>query len=233
MQASVTLIYHAGILVVPWLLRLLRATKRPFTSGFAVFGDGLAMMALLNSLVMLDATHEGFCHKSPQGDDWGLREMFSHHSRAVCKSLDVVFGLGGLIILSHLVTATTTAWRAKRSFPTVYAKVEPPSDVEQGITPRSIREEPSPPATPQRGHSPPPSYHSVLPELAQEHQDYTGRSSTHTLRTRSSMETTSSIGLERYGYLVSDGWRGPEQPPVYSSRPPSLHGGRMLATEVE
>lgn len=59
-----TLIYHAGALVVPWLLRLLRATKRPFTSLVAVFADGCAMMALLSMLVMLDTSHEGFCHGS-------------------------------------------------------------------------------------------------------------------------------------------------------------------------
>lgn len=65
-KASVALMYHAGALVVPWLLRLLRATKRPFTSMATIFGDGWALMALLNTLVMLDSTHEEYCHSSFQ-----------------------------------------------------------------------------------------------------------------------------------------------------------------------
>ncbi|KAL2147265.1 hypothetical protein VTI28DRAFT_10255 [Corynascus sepedonium] len=223
MQASITLMYHTGALFAPWLLRLLRATRRPFTSVATVFGDGWALMALLNTLVMLDSTHEDYCHSSLHGVDFDLRNIFNFHSHTVCKSLDLIFGLGGLVILSHVVTAIVTGWRAKRSFPTVHAKVGPPSDIEQGITQRPVPEEPSPPATPHRGHSPPPSYHTVIPELAQEHQEYTRRASSHSSRGRLSMETTSSLGIERYGYLVSDGWRAPEQPPVYSSRPPSLH----------
>jgi hypothetical protein len=39
------------------------------------------------------------------------------------------------------------------------------------------------------------------------------------------METVSSVGLDNY--LVSDGWRAPEEPPVYSSRPPSLHHAHL------
>ncbi|KAK4044251.1 hypothetical protein C8A01DRAFT_31565 [Parachaetomium inaequale] len=235
MQASITLIYQAGVLIVPWLLRLLGATKRPLTGLGTVFGDGCAMVALLNTLVMLDTAHEGYCHSPPQGGDFDLRHMLSfgrggHHHRmshrSVCKSLDVVFGLGSLIILSHLVTAIATVRRAKRSFPEVFAKVEPASDVEQGILPRPGREEASAPVTPQRRHSPPPPYHHGVSELAQDHQDYDERVPTPDPRSRMSVETTSSLGIERYGYLVSDGWRAPEQPPVYSSRPPSLrHAG--------
>jgi hypothetical protein len=61
-----TLVYQAGVLIVPWLLRLLRATKRPLTGLGTVFGDGCAMVALLNTLVMLDTAHEGYCHRPPQ-----------------------------------------------------------------------------------------------------------------------------------------------------------------------
>jgi hypothetical protein len=68
MQATVSLVYHAAVLVVPWLLRLLRATtKRPFTGLGAVFGDGCAMVALLNTLCTLETAHEGYCHNPPQG----------------------------------------------------------------------------------------------------------------------------------------------------------------------
>ncbi|KAH6617876.1 hypothetical protein B0J18DRAFT_435839 [Chaetomium sp. MPI-SDFR-AT-0129] len=231
MQASMTLIYHAGALVVPWLLRLLKATKRPFTSLVAVFADGCAMMTLLSMLVMLDTSHEGFCHGASPIAEFDLRDMFhygeggSHYRsshRFVCQSLDVVFGLGGLIVLSYFVTAVTTARRAKRDSCTVAAKVEPPHDIEQGISEPARREVPDSPVTPSRRHSPPPSYHSVVPEPAQERPDPSRRRSSQSLRSRASMETTSSIGLERYGYVVSDGWRAPEQPPMYSSRPPSL-----------
>ncbi|KAL2187296.1 hypothetical protein L209DRAFT_728319 [Thermothelomyces heterothallicus CBS 203.75] len=229
MQASVTLMYHAGALVVPWLLRLLRATRRPFTSLATVFGDGWALMALLNTLVMLDSTHEEYCHGPLQGGvDFDLRNVFNSRSRTACKSLDLVFGFGGLVIVSHLVTAIATGWRAKRSLPAAHAKVEPPSDIEQGVTQRPSREEPSRPATPHREHSPPPSYHSaIVTETSPDNQDYAVRVSTQSSRGRSSMETTSSLGIERYGYLVSDGWRAPEQPPVYSSRPPSLHNAAI------
>lgn len=232
MQASITLIYQAAVLVVPWMLRLLRATKRPFANLATVFGDGTVVMGLLNTLVILDTDHEGYCHRPPPRGDFDLREVFSfakgghHHNmsrhRSVCHSLDVIFGLGGLIILSHLVTAVVTARRAKRASPTVFAKVERAGDVEQGIPQRVVCEQPSTPATPQRRQSPPPPYRPVVSDLAQEHPTYAERSETTPIpRGRCSVETTSSLGFERY--LVSDGWRAPEGPPEYSSRPPSLH----------
>lgn len=40
---------------------------------------------------------------------------------------------------------------------------------------------------------------------------------------RSSQETTSSFNPDLF--LVSDGFRAPEDPPPYTSRPSSLHGG--------
>lgn len=102
-------------------------------------------------------------------------------------------------------------------------KVLPAGDIEQGVIQGPVREEARASAMHQRRPSPPPSYHSVIPEPAQDDQDYAGRTTpSQELRSRASVETTSSLGLERYGYLVSDGWRAPEQPPMYSSRPPSL-----------
>jgi hypothetical protein len=65
LQASITLIYHAAVLAVPCLLRLVGATRRPFAGLVTVFGDGCAMMAVLNTLVMLDTAHEGYCHSPP------------------------------------------------------------------------------------------------------------------------------------------------------------------------
>ena len=145
-----------------------------------------------------------------------------------CAYPDILLPLGlidsCLGSLSHLVTALATAWRAKRSFQTVISKVLPAGDMEQGVIQAPVCQELGrASATPQRRHSPPPSYHSVIPEPAQDDQDYAGRvTPSQELRSRVSVETTSSLGLERYGYLVSDGWRAPEQPPMYSSRPPSL-----------
>jgi hypothetical protein len=68
LQASITLVYQAAVLIVPWLLRLVRVTRRPYAGLAAVFGDGCAMLALLNTLVMLDTTHEGYCHGPPPRD---------------------------------------------------------------------------------------------------------------------------------------------------------------------
>ncbi|KAJ4293913.1 hypothetical protein N0V88_005427 [Collariella sp. IMI 366227] len=58
MQAAMALMYHALVLVVPRLLQLMKATKRPLTSLVAVFGDGCAMMATLSMMVLLDTYHE-------------------------------------------------------------------------------------------------------------------------------------------------------------------------------
>lgn len=89
---------------------------------------------------------------------------------------------------------------------------------------RPIPAEASAPPTPQRQHSPPPPYRSGVSEFAQSHSDYSEHTEiTPIPRGRTSIETTSSLGVEHY--LVSDGWRAPEQPPEYSSRPPSLHHG--------
>ncbi|KAK3303318.1 uncharacterized protein B0T15DRAFT_539834 [Chaetomium strumarium] len=237
-QASVILVYHTFIIVIPGLLRLLKPTRRPFTGLSAVFGDGCAMVAMLNIMVQLDTAHEDYCHRPPPRADPITHAMFSfgrndqhhHHNmdrhRAVCRSLDVVFGLGGIIIVSYLWSALVTAWRAKQSSPpSVHAKVEQVRDVEQGVTPRPAVVMPEAATRPQatssqRQDSPPPPYRPAVAELAQEPDAGTGYP-----RGRVSMETVSSVGLDNY--LVSDGWRAPEEPPVYSSRPPSLHHAHL------
>ncbi|KAK4242757.1 hypothetical protein C8A03DRAFT_28986 [Achaetomium macrosporum] len=233
-QASVILVYHAFILVIPGLLRLLKPMRRPFTSLSAVFGDGCAIVAMLNIMVQLDAAHEDYCHRPPPRADSITDAMFSfgrndhhhHHNmdrhRSVCRSLDVVFGLGGLIIISYLWSALVTAWRAKQPSPSVHAKVEQARDVEQGVSQRpAVMEEARPHATSSRRQdSPPPPYRPVVPDLAQDPD-----AAPSYPRGRASMETVSSVGLDNY--LVSDGWRAPEEPPVYSSRPPSLHHVRL------
>lgn len=171
-------------------------------------------------------------------------DMRSH--RSVCKSLDLIFGVGGLVMcvlpdtppphrnrftytlsdsMSHLTTAFLTAWLVKRKTPTIHAKIEQANDVEQAVVQRPPRvEQPSAAPTPQRQHSPPPPYRSGVPEFAESRpsfSEYPPRTSITAGRT--SVETTSSLGIENY--LVSDGWRAPEMPPEYSSRPPSLHQG--------
>ncbi|KAL2130658.1 hypothetical protein VTI74DRAFT_6121 [Chaetomium olivicolor] len=238
MQASMTLIYHALVLIVPSLLLLVRASRRPLTSLATVFGDGCAMMATLSMMVLLDTYHEGYCHSPPPKGAFDIHSMFSFAShgrqhdmsrhRSVCRSLDVVAGLAGVVILSYFVSAIVTTWRVKRSSPTVCAKVEQSGDVEQGIAQRpavdDARSLQALAPTPQRQHSPPPPYHPVFHEQAHGHTNYVGdvEELDPIPRGRPSVETTtSSIGLENY--LVSDGWRAPEDPPEYSSRPPSLH----------
>ena len=59
------LIYHAVVLVSPCLLRVFRSARRPFANVGTVFVDGCVMVAMLNIMVMLDADHEGYCHRPP------------------------------------------------------------------------------------------------------------------------------------------------------------------------
>ncbi|KAL2266112.1 hypothetical protein VTJ83DRAFT_5464 [Remersonia thermophila] len=237
-QFSVTLIYHAAVLVVPCLLRLVRATRQPVAGLGTLFGDGVAMMAMLNTLVMLDAVHEGECRSFASNSEFDLRQVFKlakggergddANRRDVCRSLDVVFALGGVVVLSYFVTAAVTAWRAKRSSLAGCHPAEPAADVERGIVGHADPAETLPtPPTPRGRHSPPPPYHPVSSDMAQGRPSFERRPSydrpppTPITRSRASTETMSSLGYERY--LVSDGWRAPERPPEYSSRPPSLH----------
>ena len=120
------LIYHTVVLVSPCLLRLFRSARRPFANVGTVFVDGCVMVAMINTVVMLDSDHEGYCHRPPKKggalfhqlasdcdvpltlSDFDLRAALSlsrehhHHDmsrhRSTCKSLDVVFGLAGLIM---------------------------------------------------------------------------------------------------------------------------------------
>lgn len=124
-----TLIYHFCVLFVPCLLRLLKANRRPYAGLAAVFGDGCAMVAMINSVVMLDSAHHDYCHRPPSGGGmlspragdsarpmshtntspgFDFQSMLSlgrnnhHHDmrshRSVCKSLDLIFGVGGLVM---------------------------------------------------------------------------------------------------------------------------------------
>jgi hypothetical protein len=210
----------------------------------AVFGDGCAMVAMLNIMVQLDSAHEDYCHRPPPRADsitqamlsFGRKDHHQHHNmdrhRSVCRSLDVVFGLGGIIIVSYLWSALVTAWRAKQQQPpSVHAKVEQTHDIEQGVPQRpAVRPEAATTSRPhatsssQRQDSPPPPYRPIVPDPEQA-QDPDAAGTGYPARGRVSMETVSSVGLDNY--LVSDGWRAPEEPPVYSSRPPSLHHAHL------
>ncbi|KAL2119732.1 hypothetical protein VTJ04DRAFT_6693 [Mycothermus thermophilus] len=231
-QFSATLIYHAAVLVVPCLLRLVRANRKPVAGLITLFFDGVAMMALLNTLIMLDGVHEKSCH-STANSEFDLREVFKfggHNDqgddagrRDVCRSLDVTFALGGVVIWSYFATVTVTWWRAKRSSPSECDHAELPGDLEQGIRNPDLPEPLPTPPTPRGRHSPPPPYPEVAPVRPSfdRRPSYDRPPPTPITRSRSSTETMSSLGYERY--LVSDGWRAPERPPEYSSRPPSLH----------
>jgi len=56
------LTYHAAVLIVPWLFRVLKSSRRPLTGLATVFGDGCSMIALLNAIILLDGSHESYCH---------------------------------------------------------------------------------------------------------------------------------------------------------------------------
>ncbi|EGS19782.1 uncharacterized protein CTHT_0042660 [Thermochaetoides thermophila DSM 1495] len=197
------------------------------------------MVAMLNVIVLLDGSHEGYCHGitnsiNLQGDDkivvgWGRHHVHMDKRRVVCASLDLVFGFGALVIFTYIPSVLITTWRSRHNQPRGFSKFqEQDEDVEQGLSiphlgttgpAQVVAAEPRRPATPQ---SPPPSYHSAVLELDEEYPDLNSHApGTTAPARRSSMETVSSLGVERY--LVSDGWRAPENPPEYSSRPPSLH----------
>ncbi len=57
------LLYHGLVLIVPALRRMLKATRRPSGGLATLFGDGCAIVALLNMIVLLDGAHESYCHK--------------------------------------------------------------------------------------------------------------------------------------------------------------------------
>jgi len=133
------------------------------------------------------------------------------------------------ISFAYIPSVLITAWRLRHNQPRGSSKVhEQNEDVEQGLSmphlettspPQVVVAEPRRPTTPQ---SPPPSYHSAVLELDEDYPDLNSQlPGTTAPRHRPSIETVSSLGVERY--LVSDGWRAPENPPEYSSRPPSLH----------
>ncbi|KAL2259769.1 hypothetical protein VTK26DRAFT_6442 [Humicola hyalothermophila] len=227
-QTLLILIYHTVVLAAPCVLRILRPTDRPFTSLATVFGDGIAAAALLNTIVLLDTPHERYCHSPPGTSDFQYQGTYrfgrTQHGRTrdhlVCKSLDVVLGLGAFAVLSYLPSVMVTIRRARRLEQTIFAKFRESGDVEQGtVRPPNRLEEPPLDAPQPRQHSPPPPYY---PGVLGSAQEPVGGDELHYYpRDRRSMETTSSLGAN--AYLVSDGWRPPEQPPDYSSRPPSLH----------
>ncbi|GAB1315933.1 hypothetical protein MFIFM68171_06143 [Madurella fahalii] len=217
-QAFVVLMYQTVVLVGLCLLRAWKTRKRLPVGLATVFGDGCAVMAALNIMMLLDTPYGTHCHGPSQGSPYGLLGPNRGHGakvsqrRSVCRLLDLVVGLGAVFILSHILSAFSTIWRARNTCicPAAYAEAQHARDVEQGpVQDPGPVEEVRPQPMLQRGRTPPPPYHPVVPELAQDSP-----------RGRSSVETTSSIRPEVY--LVSDGWRAPEEPPEYSSRPPSL-----------
>ncbi|KAL2021281.1 hypothetical protein VTK56DRAFT_7360 [Thermocarpiscus australiensis] len=228
-QAFAVLTYHTIVLLVPCLLRMLKGTQPP-SVGLTAFGDGFTIMASLNILVLLSDAHETYCHSPTPKSAHGMLRFGKpsheniHRHRSVCRLMDAVYGLGGIFIISLLLSAFITMWRVRKLSSAALEDAQRAGDVEEGIIQHHAPvEEVRPQAMLQRQHTPPPPYHPVVTEMAQEPSSYTGRPVVITAnpRSRPSMETTSSVDPE--AYLVSDGWRPPEEPPEYSSRPPSLH----------
>ncbi|KAK4109798.1 hypothetical protein N656DRAFT_321141 [Canariomyces notabilis] len=219
-QALVILVYQTIAFLGAFLSRMLKSRRWPFARMATIFGDGCTVIAALNIMALLDSPHESQCHGFGQTTHFlahsptrhgGPEHVGTGRRRSVCRLMDAVVGLGVIFILSHLVSVIITIRRVSSLSQTGYAKVRNTEDVERGSarSPSRAAETSSQPML-QRQPTPPPPYRPVVPELAQDD-----------LRGRSSIDTTLSVTPDVY--LVSDGWRAPEEPPQYSSRPPSLH----------
>lgn len=159
--------------------------------------------------------------------------QFNKERYLTCALLDSIFTLGAIPALSHIASIIATTCNIRRATNQqqveVYPKEEGVVDIEQGTMIIPPAAEPSrsqsPVSSSSRGPSPPPSYRSRSSSGVTEAGRPPSYRSAPSVRARASMETVSSVDPD--SYLVSDGWRAPEHPPVYSSRPPSLRDGQV------
>ncbi|KAK4462706.1 hypothetical protein QBC42DRAFT_200569 [Cladorrhinum samala] len=238
---SVTLIFHISAPVLFFLWRNTQARRWRFFAIFTCIGDVVSLWAFLIVLTLMNNTYEGYCDAHPRVFDYGRHGILaflgkgasgSTYSDAqqqrhiICRSLHVVYWAGAFPAWSHIASAVMTWWyygqikTAESCEVETFPKI---GDLEQAIT-RRLPAAPAPaaPSVVSRGStpppSPPPSYRSRAGSTAT-----AGRPPSYA---RASMETMSSIDPD--SFLVSDGWRGPDQqPPEYSSRPPSLRKGEQ------
>ncbi|KAK4178680.1 hypothetical protein QBC36DRAFT_324124 [Triangularia setosa] len=236
------LVYILVTFVFSLMFRNIDSKKWRLFGIHTFFGDLAMAWSMLHVLRVLHPSYTNYCYDVPRKFDYERQGVlayigkgqFNEERYMACALLDSVFTLGAIPALSHIASIFVTTWhirRAKRIAQQqqqveVYPKV---GDIEQGMivpTGQTSAAEPSRPQSPasSRGPSPPPSYRSRSGSGATEAGRPPSYRSAPSFRARSSMETMSSIDPD--AYLVSDGWRAPEHPPVYSSTPPSLRDGQ-------
>ncbi|KAK4190759.1 hypothetical protein QBC35DRAFT_488856 [Podospora australis] len=244
------LVYHLTAFILLIVLRKKEIRKWRVFGITTMFGDLLAMWSVLHVLRLLHRSYTNYCYDVPRTFDYERHGVMGYLGKGQfnperyfsCGLLDGIYTVGVIPALSHLLTILATAInidrrtqapsRSQESESEVFPKIR---DLEQGPTILSARpstqlirpanrhesavssREASP--SPSRP-SPPPSYRS---RSGSNETQSTRPPSYREAPPRLSVETTSTIDPDLY--LVSDGWRGPEQqPPDYSSRPPSLRG---------
>ncbi|KAK3994583.1 hypothetical protein QBC44DRAFT_322330 [Cladorrhinum sp. PSN332] len=240
MLNCVNLIYHISALALLHFWKRTEAKRWRYFAMTTFIGDLLSVSAFLYVLSLMYSTYQGYCYLYPRVFNyekdgfltyfgkgmppvlyWELQEM----RYITCAFLDGMYWLSLIPSFSHILSGLITAWYYKRmkriessEFEGFEAKV---GDLEQAVPAHhNHHAEPAPPALPSRAStpppSPPPSYRSRSGSTATTATK--GRPPSYR---RVSMETTSSVDPDTF--LVSDGWRGPDQqPPEYSSRPASL-----------
>ncbi|KAK4199742.1 hypothetical protein QBC40DRAFT_281366 [Triangularia verruculosa] len=237
------LVYILVTFILNLMFRNINPRKWRLFGIHTLFGDLVMAWSMLHVLRVLHPSYTNYCYDVPRKFDYenqGVltylgKGQFNEERYLACALLDSLFTLGAIPALSHIASIIATTWhirRAKRIAQQQQQQIEvypKESDVEQGIisTGQSTAAEASRPQSPisSRGPSPPPSYRSRSGSGATEAGRPPSYRSAPSFRARSSIETMSSVDPE--AYLVSDGWRAPEHPPTYSSRPSSLRGGQV------
>ncbi|KAK4164529.1 hypothetical protein QBC43DRAFT_317670 [Cladorrhinum sp. PSN259] len=235
MLNSVNLMYHISALVLLYLWKKTEASKWRYFAMTTIIGDLLSLWMFLYALSLMYSTYQGYCYLYPRVFDYEKDGFLTYFGKSVppllyrdlqiqrhviCAFLDGMYWLSLIPSLSHLLSILNTTWyykRAKRIESIEFETFEKIRDLEQAVAIHPPSVEPAAHAGPSGAstppHSPPPSYRSRSGSSATSVRPPSYR--------RVSMETTSSVDPDTF--LVSDGWRGPDQqPPEYSSRPPSL-----------
>lgn len=235
------LVYHLTTFVLLIVLRKKEVRKWRVYGITTMFGDLLAMWSVLHVLRLLHRSYTNYCYDVPRKFDYehhGVlgylgKGQFNQERYFSCGLLDVIYIIGIVPALSHLFSIVATAWNIKRAtqaegeLSDVFPKI---GDLEQGAMPhRSSAQHDHESAVSSRASSPPPSPSPPPSYRSRSGSNQTQQSSrppsyteapNYRPQSRASIETTSTINPDLY--LVSDGWRAPEELPNYSSRPSSL-----------
>ncbi|KAK4229482.1 hypothetical protein QBC38DRAFT_472518 [Podospora fimiseda] len=242
MLNCVNLVYHISALALLHFWKRTEAKKWRYFAISTFIGDLLSLWAFLYVLSLMYTTYQGYCYNYPRVFDYEKDGFLTYFGKGMPKSLywelqleryitcaflDGFYWLSLIPSLSHLLSSIITAWyysRIKRIEGSSCSRFcsgtfeQKVGDLEQAVLPPAVvsARESTPPPSPLSPHSPPPSYRSRSGSTATTATK--GRPPSYR---RISMETASSVDPDTF--LVSDGWRGPDQqPPEYSSRPPSV-----------